>query len=209
MSGSVYFTYLIVLLQISVVLTSLYMGNLCSSGQATVARRATVPKEPPLATAPSMSQEDLDHRVERMLQLQQLVFQNALQGKHLAEQALAERRKATSLLTSIAEKTKHFANSEDKSPPALSEIEELQQAISHIENSALSRSEDQVTAYMRSIDQLETEIAENWEALKDVSAAKSLPRETSLKLRECEQAMKKITTYFLVKKDSIKRLLII
>lgn len=174
------------------------MGNLCSSGQATVARRAAVPREPPLATAPAISQEELEDRVGRLLQLQQLIFQNAQQGKHLAEQALSERRKAAGLLASISEKTKNFtqtSTSEGKSTPPRREIEELQQAINHLEKNALSRSEDQVTSYLRSNEQLEKEIADHWEALKDVSASKALPKDASLKLRECEQAMKKINTY--------------
>lgn len=166
------------------------MGNLCSSGQATVARRATVPREPLLTISPpSISEDELDRRVERLLQLQQLLFQNTQQGKHLSDQALTDRRKAASLLTSITEKTKQF------SQPERREVEELQQAIGQIEKNTLTRSEDQVTTYVRNIDLLEKEIRENWEALKEASASKSLPKDGALKLRECEQAMKKINTY--------------
>lgn len=166
------------------------MGNLCSSGQATVARRATVPREPLLTISPpSISEDELDRRVERLLQLQQLLFQNTQQGKHLSDQALTDRRKAASLLTSITEKTKQF------SQPERREVEELQQAIGQIEKNTLTRSEDQVTTYVRNIDLLEKEIRENWEALKEASATKSLPKDGALKLRECEQAMKKINTY--------------
>jgi len=136
--------------------------------------------------------------VERLLQLQQLAFQNAQQGKHLAEQALAERRKAAGLLSSVSEKAKNFTqtpNSEGKSLPPRREIEELQQAITHLEKTVLTRSEDQVASYVRTNEQLEKEIADNWEALKEVSASKAVPKEVAFKLRECEQTMKKITTY--------------
>jgi hypothetical protein len=149
-----------------------------------------VPREPLLAISPpSISEDELDRRVERLLQLQQLLFQNTQQGKHLSDQALTDRRKAASLLTSITEKTKQF------SQPERREVEELQQAIGQIEKNTLTRSEDQVTTYVRNIDLLEKEIRENWEALKEASASKSLPKDGALKLRECEQAMKKINTY--------------
>ena len=155
-----------------------------------MARRATVPREPILTISPpSITEAELDRRVERLLQLQQLLFQNSQQGKHLSEQAFTDRRKAASLLTSITEKTKHF------SQPQRLEVEELQQAISQIEKNTLTRSEDQVTTYVHNIDLLEKEITENWEALKEASASKSLPKDGALKLRECEQAMKKINTY--------------
>ena len=172
------------------------MGTVCSSSQSVPPNRTQVPREPPLTTTPSISLEDLEAKVAKLLKLQQQTFQNAQQGKHLAELTQTEKRKAVGLVSSVCEKTKVYDQNlkEGKTIPS-PEVQELQRAMNNLEKTALGRSEDQVNRYLRAQEQLDKEIQEQFEALKSLTETQKLPKEAALKLRECEEAMRKISNY--------------